>query len=99
VPLVVLVDGRHSQPPEHVTRVHPPPRMKVTWPLPCGPPEGLYTGRMLDPTGALPRVDTDANEGPIITLLMFTAGTRAKNLEQLVQVLLEVADELQHEEV
>jgi hypothetical protein len=30
---------------------------------------------------------------------MFTAGTRAKNLEQLVQVLLEVADELQHEEV
>jgi hypothetical protein len=49
-------------------------RSKVTWPLPCGPPVGLYTGRMTDPTGTLPRVDTDANEG--------RAGTRARNLAQ-----------------
>ena len=69
VPFFVLIDGRHSQPPEHVTRVHPPPRMKVTCPLPCGPPEGVYTGRMKDPTGALPRVDTDANEGPTVAFV------------------------------
>ena len=51
-------------------------RSKVTWPLPCGPPDALYTGRMADPTGALARVDTDANEG--------FAATRAKNLAQTV---------------
>jgi hypothetical protein len=34
----------------------------------------LYAGRMPDPTGSLPRVDTDANEG--------RAGTRARNLAQ-----------------
>jgi hypothetical protein len=34
----------------------------------------LYTGRMVDPTGALPRVDTRENEG--------RAATRAKNLAQ-----------------
>jgi hypothetical protein len=49
-------------------------RSKVTWPLPCGPPSALYTGRTADPTGALARVDTDENEG--------RAATRAKNLEQ-----------------
>ena len=51
-------------------------RLKVTWPLPCGPPDALYTGRMADPTGAKPRVDTDANEG--------VAATRAKNLAHTV---------------
>ncbi len=49
-------------------------RSKVTWPLPCGPPSALYTGRMADPTGVLPRDDTDENEG--------RAATRAKNLAQ-----------------
>ena len=44
--------------------------------MPCGPPDALYTGRMADPTGALARVDTDANEG--------FAETRAKNLAQTV---------------
>ncbi len=44
--------------------------------MPCGPPAALYTGRMADPTGALARVDTDANEG--------VAATRAKNLAQTV---------------
>jgi hypothetical protein len=48
----------------------------VTWPLPCGPPDALYTGKLLDPIGALERVDTDANEG--------FAATRAKNLAQTV---------------
>ena len=42
--------------------------------MPCGPPSGLYTGRMADPTGSLSRVDTDENEG--------RAATRAKNLAQ-----------------
>jgi hypothetical protein len=50
-------------------------RLKVTWPMPCGPPSALYTGRIADPTEALPRLDTDANEGP--------AATRAKNLAQM----------------
>jgi hypothetical protein len=49
---------------------------KVTWPFPCGPPDTLYTGRMPDPSGALARVHTDANEG--------FAATRAKNLAQTV---------------
>ena len=52
-------------------------RSKVTWPLPCGPPDASYTGRMADPTGALSRVDTDANEG--------RAATRAKNLAARMQ--------------
>ena len=47
-------------------------RSKLTWPLPSGPPSALYTGRMADPTGAMPRVDTDANEG--------LDALRAKNL-------------------
>jgi hypothetical protein len=51
-------------------------RLKVTWPLPCGPPDALYTGRMTDPTGSLARVDMDAKEG--------FAATRAKNLAQTV---------------
>jgi hypothetical protein len=51
-------------------------RSKVTWPWPCGPPDALYMGRMVDPTGALSRVDMDANEG--------FAATRAKNLAQMV---------------
>ena len=49
-------------------------RSKVTWPLPCGPPVGLYAGRITDPMGTLPRVDTDANEG--------RAGTRVRKLAQ-----------------
>jgi hypothetical protein len=48
----------------------------VTWPWPSGPPDALYTGKLVDPIGSLARVDTDANEG--------FAATRAKNLAQTV---------------
>jgi len=52
-------------------------RSKVTWPWPSGPPDALYTGKLVvDPIGSLARVDTDANEG--------FAATRAKNLAQMV---------------
>jgi hypothetical protein len=93
-----------------------PVRLKVAWPLPCGPPEALYTGRMADPTGAFPRVDTDANEGgpngqfvqfgpivqlvpfvPFVQLPMARPGTRAKNLEQVVHVVLLVKFMLQED--
>ena len=47
-------------------------RSKVTWSLPSGPPSALYTGRMEDDTGAMSRVDTDANQGLCVT--------RTKNL-------------------
>jgi hypothetical protein len=57
-------------------------RSKVTWPLPSGPPSALYTGRMADPTGAMSRVNTDANEGLDVM--------RAKNL--LVEEVLEKKD-------
>jgi len=57
-------------------------RLKVTWPLPCGPPDALYTGRMAEPTGHNWH-DTEANEG--------FAGTRAKNLAQTVFEYIEVA--------
>jgi hypothetical protein len=36
-------------------------RLKLTCPLPLGPPVGLYVGRV--PTAAFRRVDTDAKEG------------------------------------
>ena len=53
-------------------------RLNVTWPLPCGPPSALYTGNGLDPTGALSRVNKDANKG--------RAARRAINLAQAVLV-------------
>jgi hypothetical protein len=48
-------------------------RLKLTCPLPFGPPVGLYVGSV--PTAASPRVDIDANEG---------FGVSAMNLEQAV---------------
>jgi len=48
-------------------------RLKLTCPLPYGPPVGLYVGRI--PTPARRRVDTDATEG---------WGVRAMNLAQAV---------------
>ncbi len=48
-------------------------RLKLTCPLPYGPPVALYVGRI--PTPGLRRVDTDANDG---------VGIRAMNLAQAV---------------
>jgi hypothetical protein len=36
--------------------------LTLTWPLPFGPPSALYVGSVADPTAALLRVNTDANE-------------------------------------
>ena len=48
-------------------------RLKLTWPLPYGPPVALNVGKV--PTAGLRRVDTDANDG---------VGIRAMNLVQAV---------------
>lgn len=51
-------------------------RSKLTCPLPFGPPSALYVGRGEDPTAALLRVNTDANEGLL--------GIRVTNLAHAV---------------
>jgi hypothetical protein len=55
-------------------------RLKVTWPLPCGPPVALYTGKIVDSKGVLPRVDVDANVGSTVR----ATKPRAKNLWHMV---------------
>ena len=63
-------------------------RTKVTWPLPCGPPSGLYKGGMTllfgsngEGRGALPRVALDANLGSPPSFGSSTSGssTSARN--------------------
>ena len=63
-------------------------RSKVTWPLPCGPPSGLYTGGITllfgsngEGRGALPRVALDANLGSPPSFGSSTSGssTSARN--------------------
>jgi hypothetical protein len=46
------------------------------WPLPNGPPNASYDGNVVDPKGALLRVDTEAK-------FVAFARTRPKNLEQV----------------
>ena len=55
-------------------------RLKVTWPLPCGPPVALYTGKEIVDPGVLPRVDADANVGSTVRVTK----PRAKNLWHMV---------------
>ena len=50
--------------------------LKLTCPLPFGPPVALYVGRMADPRATLLRVNTDANDGLV--------SIRATNLSQAV---------------
>ena len=48
--------------------------------MPFGPPVALYTGKVGDSTGVLPRVDADANVGSTVRVTK----PRAKNLWHMV---------------